>query len=37
VGVAVPAGHTAQVFIDGKVWGDGTPSAGYAQSFTIRR
>ncbi|AXE96337.1 CmpA/NrtA family ABC transporter substrate-binding protein [Paraburkholderia terricola] len=37
VGVAVPAGHTAQVFIDGKVWGDSTPSAGYAQSFTIRR
>ena len=36
VGVAVPGDDISQVLIDGKVWGSSTPSAPYAQSFTIR-
>jgi ABC-type nitrate/sulfonate/bicarbonate transport system substrate-binding protein len=36
VGVAVPGDDISQVLVDGKVWGSSTPSATYAQSFTIR-
>jgi two-component system, oxyanion-binding sensor len=37
VNVALPGEDMAQVLIDGEVWGSGTPSADYAQRFTIRR
>ncbi|WP_144141584.1 CmpA/NrtA family ABC transporter substrate-binding protein [Paraburkholderia sp. BCC1884] len=37
VNVAVPEAEVEQVLIDGELWGSGTPSAGYAQRFRIRR
>ncbi|CAB3800877.1 Nitrate/nitrite binding protein NrtA [Paraburkholderia ultramafica] len=37
VNVALPGEDVTQVLIDGEVWGSGTPSAGYARRFVIRR
>ncbi|MFM0299559.1 CmpA/NrtA family ABC transporter substrate-binding protein [Paraburkholderia sediminicola] len=37
VGIAVPDDDISQVLVDGKEWGSSTPSAGYGQSFTLRR
>ena len=37
VNVAVPGEDVTRVLIDREVWGSGTPSAGYARRFPIRR
>jgi two-component system, oxyanion-binding sensor len=37
VNVAVPREDVTRILIDGELWGSGSPSAGYARRFAIRR